>query len=111
MANSGYGAASRYCGGKLVNRGSAAKGDWTTRFDMSARYTVPSKFVPSVPYMEKEDGGLVLRVDIFNLFNLDSATELNEFGEDAGGTARKDYLLPTAYQAPRSIRFGFDWQF
>jgi outer membrane receptor protein involved in Fe transport len=111
IANSGYGAASRYCGGKLVNRGSAAKGDWTTRFDMSARYTVPSKFVPSLPYMEKEDGGLVLRVDIFNVFNLDSATELNEFGETAGGQPRLDYLAPVAYQAPRSIRFGFDWQF
>jgi outer membrane receptor protein involved in Fe transport len=110
-ANDSYGAASRYCGGKLVNRGSAAKGDWTTRFDMSARYTVPSKFVPSLPYMDKEEGGLVLRVDIFNLFNLDSATELNEFGETASGLARKDYLAPTAYQAPRSVRFGFDWAF
>ena len=111
IANSGYGAASRFCGGKLVNRGSAAKGDWTTRFDMSARYTVPSKFLPSIPYMDKEEGGLVLRVDIFNLFNLDSATELNEFGENASGNVRGDYLLPVAYQAPRSVRFGFDWQF
>lgn len=111
VANAGYGAASRFCGGQLANRGSVFEAEWITRFDASIRYTVPSKFVPSLPYMDKEEGGLVLRADIFNVFNLQGAVEKNEFGETAGGAPNRDYQKVRAYQAPRSVRFGFDWQF
>jgi hypothetical protein len=110
-ANSSYGAAARFCGKKLVNRGSAFEGEWVTRFDMSARYTVPAKFMPKVPYLSGEDGGLVLRADVFNVFNLKSGIEKDEFGEKAGGAVNTQYQMITAYQAPRSVRFGFDWQF
>ncbi len=111
VANSGYGAASRFCNSQLVNRGSAFKSDWVTRFDVSVRYTVPAKFVPSLPMIGSDDSSLVLRADIFNIFNLDSVVERNEFGESALNVRRPDFMSPTEYQAPRSIRFGFDLQF
>lgn len=108
----GDGANSRFCGGKIVNRGTSFESDWITRFDLSVRYTVPARFTPTLPLVgSKEDGGLVLRADVFNLFNLQGATDWDEFGETAGGQASATYAKPTAYQAPRSIRIGFDWQF
>jgi hypothetical protein len=104
VANSSYGVENaRFCGGKIVNRGSAFESDWVTRFDMSFRYVVPESF--------SRKGELVLRADIFNLFNLDSVLENNEFGETDGGAPDVNYKAPVAYQAPRSVRFGFDWAF
>ena len=111
VANDSYGAASRFCGGKLVNRGTEFEGDWIKRFDVSVRYTVPAKFVPSLPMIGSDDSSLVLRADIFNIFNLQGVAERNEFGESAPNVRRPDYMYPTEYQAPRSIRFGFDLQF
>lgn len=113
IANGSYGAAARYCGGQVANRGSVFKGEWVTRLDLSARYTVPSKFIPSLPYMDKEEGGLVLRADIFNVLNLDAGIEKDEFGEQSGavGSVNRDYQHVTAYQTPRYVRFGFDWAF
>lgn len=91
-----YGQSSNYCDGQLVPRGTARTSDWTQNIDFSLRYTVPENLVP---------GNLVLRADIFNAFDLDGTTELYEIGENT------DYLRPTGYQAPRSIRVGFDLEF
>jgi hypothetical protein len=106
------GANARFCGGKLVNRGTSFDSDWITRFDVSVRYTVPAKYVPLVPVVgNKDDSGLVLRADIFNLFNLSGGTDYDEFGETGGGLPSATYGMVRAYQAPRSVRLGFDWQF
>lgn len=91
-----YGASSNYCNGQLIPRGTARTSDWTQNIDFSLRYTVPENFVP---------GNLVLRADLFNAFNLDGVTELYEIGENV------NYLRPTNYQSPRSIRVGFDLEF
>jgi len=97
-----YGAASNYCDGKLVPRGTAAQSDWIKQIDMSLRYTVPENFLP---------GDLVLRADVFNIFNFSGTTDINEFGEDGAGTPDPDYLTPLSYQQPRFIRLGFDLTF
>jgi hypothetical protein len=97
-----YGAASNYCGGKLVPRGTAAESEWIKQIDMSLRYTVPENFVP---------GDLVLRADIFNIFNFAGVTDIDEFGEDDGGNPRSEYLSPLGYQTPRYVRLGFDLTF
>ncbi|WP_425997572.1 TonB-dependent receptor [Caulobacter sp. DWR1-3-2b1] len=110
-ANASYGAAARFCNDKVADRGTVFEGEWVTRFDISARYSVPSKFIPSLPYMDKDEGGLVLRADVFNVFNLDAGIEKDEFGEKTGGAVNPDFQKVTAYQAPRSVRFGFDWAF
>lgn len=101
IANDSYGAAARFCNNLVVDRGSAFESDWTTRFDLSFRYSL-DRFVP---------GNLVLRADVFNVFNLKSVIQNNEFGEDDSGNTLADYQGPTAYQAPRSVRLGFDWAF
>lgn len=108
----GDGANARFCGGKLVNRGTSFDSDWITRFDVSLRYTVPARFVPVMPVVgSKADSNLVLRADVFNLFNLQGGTDYDEFGETAGGLSSLTYGQVRAYQTPRSVRLGFDWQF
>jgi hypothetical protein len=68
--------------------------------------------VPLVPVVgNKDDSGLVLRADIFNLFNLSGGTDYDEFGETGSGLASATYGKVRAYQTPRSVRLGFDWQF
>ncbi|WGM31655.1 carboxypeptidase regulatory-like domain-containing protein [Brevundimonas sp. NIBR11] len=109
VANDSYGAAARFCKASddpnspslVVDRGSAKESDWTTRFDLALRYSLDD-IVP---------GNLVLRADIINVFNLQAVQQINEFGEDDSGNLDKTYGAPTVYQAPRSVRFGFDWAF
>jgi len=103
IVNSGYGVASFACDGKIVPRGSAFKTPWSTRLDMSVRYLVPTtKFVP---------GGLTLRADITNVFNVRTTTEAWELGDSDAGGADSHYQDPIQYQPPRSVRLGFDWEF
>lgn len=97
-----YGAASNFCGGVLVPRGSAYTSDWIQQFDVSLRYTVPETAIP---------GDLVLRADIFNLLNFDGETDVNEFGEDGEAVPDPDYLKAVGYQQPRFVRLGFDLTF
>ena len=107
VANSSYGAAARFCKAAenapslVVDRGSALESDWTTRFDLALRYSLDD-IVP---------GNLVLRADIINVFDLQGVQQINEFGEDDSGNIDPTYGAPTVYQAPRSFRFGFDYQF
>ena len=105
-----YGAASRYCYNpttglsSLAPRGDSFSGDWFYQFDVSARYTVPkfSKFMP---------GDLVLRLDVFNIFNSQQVVQYDEVGDTAAATVSGTYKLPLTYQSPRSVRFGFDLVF
>ena len=54
---------------------------------------------------------MVLRADVFNVFNSDAITEAWEFGDTAGGAVDPNYKKPVAYQTPRYVRFGFDLEF
>ena len=108
----GYGASSHYCNlgtvaapqESLQPRGTSFEGDWYTQFDVQARYTVPkfNKFMP---------GNLVLRMDVFNLFDSSQVVVYDAVGESSAQTPSTTYKLPITYQAPRSVRFGFDWTF
>jgi hypothetical protein len=111
----GYGAAARWCktfdanGNQIaarhpVPRGSAMKTDWETSLDLSLRYTVPDSLIPA-------GGNLVLRGDVFNVFNSDAITSREERGESNGGGRRAQYGFPIAYQQPRYVRLGFDLEF
>jgi len=97
----GYGVSSRFCQGRPVPRGSSFQSEWTGQLDMSARYTVPV----GIP------GELILRADVFNVFDMDGVTEQYENGDLANGSADPNYRLPTSYQQPRFVRIGFDYQF
>lgn len=104
-----YGAASNYCGGVLTPRGESFESDWLKSLDLTFAYDLGEVF--SIP-----GDSLVLRADIFNVFDLQSKQDFNEFGEfgDAApgpGTADPDYGKVTAYQAPRTVRFSLAYRF
>ncbi len=106
---SAYGAASRYCAlngqpKAPVPRGSLLETDWQTNLDLSVRYTVPEKVMAL-------GGNLVLRADIFNVFNQDAVTSFEERGETNQGAPSANRFKPIAYQTPRYVRFGFDLDF
>lgn len=96
-----YQAASWYCQGVASRRGSEFEGEWETRLDLSARYTVPSA----------QFGDLVLRADVFNLLDSHAGIDFNENGDLGSGAANPNYQAVTSYQTPRSVRIGFDWSF
>ncbi len=104
ILNSSYGALSHYCNGKIAPRGSVFSDPWTYRLDLSARYTVPAWGI--LP-----ENGLVLRADIFNVFNTRRTVESNEFGQLDSGAINANYRDPLSYMPPRSVRLGFDLTF
>jgi len=105
-----------YCGGKLVPQGKGTSTPWTTSFDTSLRYTVPK----IVPYQ----GDLVLRVDVFNIFNSRKAVNVQNVAENAtvlytapttgsplSASRVPVFGQPITFQTPRYVRFGFDLTF
>ena len=99
----GYGASSFYCSGQPSPRGTGWKSDWEKNVDLSLRYTVPGKV--------SLGGKLILRADIFNLFDSHAVLQRYAQHETAGAPSYpldSYYLTPTEYQAPRSVRVGFD---
>ena len=87
----GYG---YYCQGKLIPRGTAFNGDWLAQFDVSA--------IVHLPLPHGVDASV--RLDVFNLFNSQSVTSYNNFGEQGDGSVNTDYRSPVNYQSPRSVR-------
>jgi hypothetical protein len=53
----------------------------------------------------------VARIDVFNIFNNRQVTQFDEVGEASAASPSATYRLPIQYQAPRSVRFGFDLTF
>lgn len=96
-----YGSESFYSFGEPNPRGSRGRTPWTYNLDVSARY------------MPSAVRGLTLGVDIFNIFDFDSETEVYEIEEEdySPGTPDPFYKLPTAYQEPRYFRFSVEYQF
>ncbi len=109
-----YGTAANYCKGKLVQRGTAFQGDWISRLDMTLTYDASELFnsAGGLP------GKLKFRVDVFNLFNAQGATDFDETGESGAGDGSPLSLIPDArygkplsYQSPRTIRFGVKYDY
>ncbi|ESQ84961.1 hypothetical protein ABENE_19275 [Asticcacaulis benevestitus DSM 16100 = ATCC BAA-896] len=102
----GYEAVSHYCGGLPAPQGKGLKSDWTKNIDVSMRYTVPQKYALG--------GNLVLRADIFNLFDQHSVvtryvTYDSGYDPDTNTYFKDDnYGTPTFYNTPRYVRVGFD---
>jgi len=88
----------------LSPRGSTFRSDWETKLDLSFRYTLPA--------FGGMSEGLVLRADVFNVFNTRKITNFNNLSDyDVQYDYNVDYGKPTSFQAPRSVRVGFDLQF
>ncbi|MCL1635321.1 TonB-dependent receptor [Luteimonas sp. SX5] len=110
----GYGASYFSCGNTepvggsndngttIVHRGSAGRTPWTNTVDLNVAY--------SPAYVE----GLTFKVDVFNVFNSDKPTAVDEVGEDDTGSivgAASTYLTPLNWQTPRSVRFMVQYDF
>lgn len=97
-----YDDSSWYCNGVLTPRGSQAQSNWVMELDVMALYRVPVSV-----------GELTLKVDVFNIFNMDSVTDIREYGETGGivGNADPNYLKPVNYQTPRRVRLSATYRF
>lgn len=98
-----YGANSWYCNSVLTPRAQSFSTGWIKKLDLSASIT--PGFSDAIP------GDVVLRVDVFNVFNTHGATDYNEIGEIGLNNPNPNYAKPTSYQAPRSIRFSASYKF
>ena len=97
-----YTDSSWYCNGELTPRGSQAQSSWVIDVDAMLSYKVPVSV-----------GDLTLKVDVFNVFNMDAVVDLREYGETGGivGNADPNYLKPTLYQTPRRVRLSATYRF
>ncbi len=77
---------------EFTPRGTAGRTDWITQLNLSAIYS----------FAWGDSANIELRVDVFNLFDSDSADEVYEYPEEQADL----YKLPTSYQQPRYLRFG-----
>jgi len=112
-----YQAASWFCDftdndvvdGVATPRGSQFESDWLKVLDLTFAYDLAEVF--DVP-----GDSLVVRADIFNVFDFQSQQDFNEFNDlalDTVGVDPRDpnYGAVTAYQAPRSVRFSLAYRF
>lgn len=112
-----YQAASWFCDftdndvvdGVATPRGSQFESDWLKVLDLTFAYDLAEVF-------ELPGDSLVLRADIFNVFDFQSEQDFNEFGDlslDTVGVDPRDpnYGKVNAYQAPRSVRFSLAYRF
>ncbi|MCJ8269043.1 MAG: hypothetical protein MJK04_06520 [Psychrosphaera sp.] len=108
-----YGSSTFYCASgnvdaegnpiaELTSRGSEGRAPWTYYFDAGVVYR------PSFAEVN-----LTLKLDVFNLFNFGKAIEFSETKDFARNdeTISKNFLAPTAYQTPRSMRLTARYAF
>jgi outer membrane receptor for ferrienterochelin and colicin len=100
-----YGSESFFTQGQPVPRGSVGEGESIKNLDLMLKY--------DMAFGQK--GNLTLKLDVFNVFNWDAVTEVDELGDEdvtsPGGPANDTYLLPTNFQAERSMRLGLFFSF
>ena len=97
-----YGPASFYRQGEFAPRGSLGRTDNLYRLDLGLKYT-REVFA---------DGKLTVRFDAFNLLDLDSVTEVDEYADEFWGPiASETFGLPTRFQQPRRVRIGVQLSF
>ena len=99
-----YGGAAHYCFGEtaetnvLSPRGSLGRLPWEKTLDLNLTYK--PRFVQ----------GLQLRVDVYNVFNSQTISKVNEVYN--GDTERvATYEMPIAFTAPRSMKFSAEYNY
>ena len=121
-----YGSVSHFCGTGPLNargyytqtspapRGTGWTSDWMKQIDLSFRY--------NIPLGPTDSRKIVLRADVFNVFNSHAVIQKNAQHEISRGTGSRcvgatynecwkpnpDYLTPLYYQQPRYVRIGMD---
>ncbi len=99
----GYGSAFHVCNGQFSPRGTAGNLPWDVNVDANVAYT---------PAFAK---GLTFRMDIFNLFNKQTAQTIDEVHDVANTAApfpiSNTYGRVISYTAPVSMRFTVEYKF
>ncbi len=54
---------------------------------------------------------LTFRADVFNVFNYNTYTEVDEVADEESGVASPTYGLPNWFQRPRAVRLGVTYDF
>jgi len=90
-----YDASSHFCQGEGVKRGSVGTTPDIMNVNFSAQYAT-------------EIGGLdtLFALDLFNVFNSQNATVINEYGDLANGSPNPDYNKIQQFQRPRFLRLS-----
>jgi hypothetical protein len=97
-----YGSGSFFVDGQPVPRGSVGEGESIKTLDLMLKYDMGIG----------QKGNLTLKLDVFNIFNWDGVTEVDELGdEDFVGGPNDTYLLPTWFQPERFMRLGLYFDF
>lgn len=84
----------------LVPRGSVGTTPWQFKFDLSAVYR---------PKWGKDR--LTMQVDVFNILNRRTVTEVVETAENSAGGADLTYGLPTSWTTPRYVRLSVNFEY
>jgi hypothetical protein len=79
----------------LHSRGSMGTTSWVSRLDLNLSYSTEIAGIDTV-----------FKVDVFNVLNADSETEVDETAETTIATYDADYQLPTAFQTPRYVQLS-----
>lgn len=95
-----YGAESFYHNGQLVPRGSRGRTPSIKDLDLGLAYSP-----------DWTDLDMTIRLDVFNIWTTETFTEVYERAEQDNGDPDPNYLTPTSYQAPRSVRLGVSVNF
>jgi hypothetical protein len=98
----GYGGgAYLYCSGMIVKRGSVGRTPTYWNIDLNATYK---------PEWAK---GVTISANVFNIFNKQHTTSINEVGEDNNGNSLSDttYKIPTSFQQPRYVQLSAEYDF
>ncbi len=101
----GYYAENFYFDGKPSPRGSWGRTPWVNSLNTNLNYRTSIA-----------GGDLLLSLNIYNLFNSQHATQLNEYGEDTlyeDGSTRKalNWRSPTSFQTPRYVTLTARYDF
>jgi hypothetical protein len=83
----------------LTTRGTAGRTPWTGTLDLQLAY---------MPAISK--GKLTIQADVFNVFNAQKVSELNET-RDFEGAVNPNHRQPTSFQTPRSVRLTARYEF
>ena len=85
------------CNGVATPRGQSFDGKWINEVDLSFSRDIN---LPGAEYAN-------VQLNIFNIFDFETADDFGEYGEANGSYPDADYRQPTSYQRGRSIRLNF----
>lgn len=96
-----YGSVYFYCDGKEAPRGTFGKLPWDVRFDAN------------VTYRPEQVNGLALKVDVFNVFNKQTAQTIDETYNVARGNynVSPTYGRVISYTAPRAVKLTAEYNY